>query len=59
MEYPQIPNYHVLIDYLIEYAKLRCEYGAQGVESILKEVEESLKNAIFRINELPIDERLA
>nr|PZN11870.1 MAG: ADP-ribosylglycohydrolase family protein [Caldicoprobacter oshimai] len=59
MEYPQIPNYHVLIDHLIEYAKLRCEYGAQGVESILKEVEESLKNAIFRINELPIDERLA
>jgi len=59
MKYPQIPNYHVLIHHLIEYAKLRCEYGAQGVENILVEVEESLKSAISRMNELPIDEELA
>lgn len=59
MKYPQIPNYHVLIEHLVEYAKLRCEYGVQGVENILMEVDESLKSAISRINRLPIDEELA
>jgi ADP-ribosylglycohydrolase len=59
MEYPQIPNYYALIDHLVEYAKLRCEYGAQGVESILQEVKKSLEDAISRINQLPIDEQMA
>jgi ADP-ribosylglycohydrolase len=59
MEYPQIPDYHLLIDHLVEYAKLRCEYGAQGVESILQEVKKSLEDAISRINQLPIDEQMA
>ncbi|MBM7582160.1 hypothetical protein JOD02_001017 [Caldicoprobacter guelmensis] len=59
MEYPQIPDYHLLIDHLVEYAKLRYEYGAQGVESILQEVKKSLEDAISRINQLPIDEQMA
>lgn len=59
IKYPQIPDYHILIDHLIEYAKLRSEYGAQGIEDILKKVEESIMVAVSQLKELPIDQHLA
>ncbi|NLX69953.1 MAG: ADP-ribosylglycohydrolase family protein [Clostridiales bacterium] len=61
MQYPNMPDYRAVLQHLYEYAKLRCEYGAnvQDVENILLKAEESLKEAISQINSLPIDEKLA
>lgn len=59
IKYPQMPDYHTLIDRLVEYAKLQSEYGAQGVEAILQKAQESIMAAISQLKELPIDQRLA
>lgn len=59
MKYPSIPNYNVNIEKLIEFARLKSEYGSTGIQKILNELEGNIQNSIKRINELPIDEKMA
>lgn len=57
--YPKIPDYNVLIHKINEYARLKHEYGAQGIDKLLIGIEEYLKTALNNIYELPIDNALS
>lgn len=41
------------------YAQLMHEYGAKGIEKVLKGTEKALANAIAKLKKLPIDKKLA
>jgi ADP-ribosylglycohydrolase len=58
MGYPSIPEYSTLISQLIEYSRLKCEYGATDVDDLLMEAEQTLRSAVSRVKDLPIDKGL-
>jgi ADP-ribosylglycohydrolase len=59
MSYPCIPNINSTFDSLIEYARLKHEYGSNGVQEILNNLDTNIKNSLEKLKKLPIDERLA
>lgn len=59
MSYPYIPNLNSTIESLTEYARLKHEYGSNGIQEILIELEMNIKNTLEKLKKLPIDETLA
>lgn len=59
MKYPQIPDFSHLSEQLTEYARLRAECGAKGIEETLAEAERDLKSAIGRLAAMPDDQDFA
>ncbi len=55
MKYPELPNYSELGKKLVEYSRLKAEYGSTGIEAVLSEAEQALKNAIDKLIALPVD----
>ena len=59
MNYPKVPEYQKLINQFIEYSRLKHEYGAVGVDSVLNKLHEAIQSALEEIKALPVDEALA
>jgi ADP-ribosylglycohydrolase len=59
MSYPQTKQLDWLLGEFKLYAQLQTEYGSEGVATIVKKVEKSLKNAVDEMQELPIDQEMA
>jgi ADP-ribosylglycohydrolase len=59
MAYPKDPGLRKLVERLGLYAQLKHEYGAEGIEGILGEIKQSLKDGLDRLRSLPVDEALA
>ena len=57
--YPKQPDYLSLGSDLELISQLKHEYGAKGIQSILKDVEKSMKAAYSLLQKLPIDKELA
>jgi len=57
--YPKQPDYRNLGRELELISQLKHEYGAKGIQSILKDVEKSMKAACSLLQKLPIDKDLA
>lgn len=59
MSYPYIPDFNSTLESLIEYARLKHEYGSKGISGILTELEMNMKNTLEKIKNLPVDEASA
>lgn len=51
-KYPQIPDFKQLADHLSRYAETRHEYGATGIEPILKRAAADMKKAAAAVQAL-------
>jgi len=56
-KYPKFPNFHRLGAGLVEYARLKCEYGAdiRSIQHLVSEAEQRLTEIIERLLQLPDD----
>jgi len=59
MAYPKAADLRKLAEQLGLYAQLKHEYGAEGIERVLGEIEQGLKDGLDRLRSLPADEALA
>ena len=59
MKYPDTSHGGHIINLLNEYAKLKHEYGADGIDAIIKETDKFLQIQLKKMCELKIDEALA
>lgn len=59
MSYPNTQELKELLEQVELVAKLKTEYGATGVSSILSESRKSLRSALARLKKLPGDPNLA
>ena len=59
MAYPEVPDFSSLSRQLVNYSKLKHEYGSKGIQPLLEKAEDDLKEAIKKIKALPIDKKLA
>ena len=58
MEYPSLPEYSGLISQIVEYGRLKHEYGAGDIQKFLLEAEGSLKSILSRVKRLSTDKAL-
>ena len=54
-KYTPIPNMGYIGGLITEYAKLKDEQGALGVEEILKQVEKDMNSALEKMKQIPVD----
>ena len=59
MSYPKALNAEQIVKKLDEYAKLKHEYGAQGIEAVINETSEFLNSQIQKMINLKNDENMA
>jgi ADP-ribosylglycohydrolase len=59
MSYVNIPDFQALTAQITEYARLRREYGAAGVQTVLDEAERTLEGCISKLQALPVDAAMA
>lgn len=59
MAYPEMPNLNGLVGHIEEYGRLKYEYGAAGITSILCEAEDALKQALTKLQALADSPALA
>ena len=52
-------DFHAELDKIVEYARLKNEYGAQGTDGLMDRVKQSLDGYLAEIQALPIDENLS
>jgi ADP-ribosylglycohydrolase len=55
MRYPRVPDLRRLSDTLAQYAALKTEYGAKGIEPVLADAERAMRAALARLRALPDD----
>jgi len=55
----KIPDFNKLTEQIELYARLKSEYGAVGIRSVLSDAEQKLRSALAQIKKLPIDRALA
>ncbi len=59
MNYPKIPDFSRLSGSICHYAQLMHEYGAQNIQELLDEAEQSMNSVAERLTKLPINRELA
>ena len=59
MAYPKCPDLKQLANQLSEYAQLKHEYGAKGIEKFLTKTQKSMQMSLKQLQKLPIDSKLA
>ncbi len=59
MSYPNIPDFQSTVSEIIEYVRLKAEYGSTGLDSYLSDLEQTLKKRLETLKDLPIDTQLA
>jgi ADP-ribosylglycohydrolase len=57
LNYPKLPDLNNIVAQLVEYAKLKHEYGSDGIENLFSEIEKQLNLSLVEIKKLPIDKR--
>lgn len=57
LSYPKVPSFNKKIEQIIEYVRLKHEFGAEGMEEILLEVEKSLDLSLEKIKGLEINKK--
>ena len=55
MSYPKIPDFHKISQEIIYYSKYKHEYGANDVDSKLKNLYEILEKGLEELKNLPFD----
>lgn len=58
MSYPKVPDFTSLTNLIVEYGKMKHEFGSNGVQDIYNLTEETLKNLIEKMKQLPVDPKL-
>ena len=58
MAYPKMSDGKSVIDLLNEYARLKHEYGAQGITELIEETDSFIKQQLNKMVSLPICEEL-
>ncbi len=59
MGYPKLPDFKSLAHSIEEWSRMKHEYGAKGVNAVLRRVEKDMIAAQKKIRALPIDKKLA
>lgn len=59
MNYPEIPDLNSIVTEIVEYVRLKAEYGNKDLTSYVHTLEETLKNSLKEIKEMPVDPSLA
>jgi ADP-ribosylglycohydrolase len=59
MSYPVFPNLSKIAGNILDYGQLMHEYGAQNIQALVDEAEQSMKSVVERLKKLPIDPVLA
>jgi len=57
--YPTLPDFKTLSDKITLYTQLKHEYGARGIDNILRKLDRALKSAQHDLQRLPADRELA
>lgn len=55
MRYPKLPNFSRFANDYALYSQLMHEYGATGIQPVLKEAEQALNVALKKLRALPVD----
>ena len=55
MSYPKIPDFHKISQEIIYYSKYKHEYGANDVDSKLKNLYEILEKGLEELNNITFD----
>lgn len=55
MKYPQMNQLDTLLRQLKLYTQLKTEYGSEGIDSVLNNVEKTLEKALSKVKALPVD----
>lgn len=58
MNYDGIPNYQFLLNQIVEYSKLKIEYGSQDIIEQMKECYQNLESSLNTIKSLSINKEL-
>lgn len=53
MAYPNTKDFQTLVNYIVDYADLQSEYGAEGLDAVLADARAALQSALERIQALP------
>jgi ADP-ribosylglycohydrolase len=59
MSYPVNSKCEALVGQLGSYSQLKHEYGAKNIDALLRQTERALKNALGKMQRLPVDPALA
>lgn len=59
MKYPDIPDLSATISQITEYIRLKAEYGSSGLEAYISDLDQTLKDSLKALKDMPIDETLA
>ncbi|MFH1073851.1 MAG: ADP-ribosylglycohydrolase family protein [Candidatus Firestonebacteria bacterium] len=59
MKYPKIPKLGWWANEIVSYAQLKHEYGTKNISPVLKKAENSLKEIVKTLKNLPINQKLA
>lgn len=59
MKYPKMPDLPGNRSEIQLQSELKYDYGAKGIQPILREAEAALKKALLKLKALPIDQKLA
>ena len=59
MNYPNIPDFNENIAKIIEYIRLKAEYGTENLDSYIDSLQNLLDQSLEELKELPINQELA
>lgn len=58
MRYPDIPDFQSTVSEIIEYVRLKAEYGSTGLDSFLFNLDQTLKSSLDTLKNMSIDKQL-
>ncbi len=59
MRYPNIPDLNATVSTIIEYIRLKAEYGSENLDSYISTLQADLEKSLNELKALPIDEAYA
>lgn len=59
MRYPNIPDLNATVSTIIEYIRLKAEYGNTDLDAYISSLEKTLEKSLTELKALPIDEAYA
>lgn len=58
MRYPNIPDLNATVSTIIEYIRLKAEYGSENLDSYISDLQADLEKNLAVLKALPIDETM-
>jgi len=59
MSYPSLPPIHTQFDYLVDYIRLKHEYGAEGIDEAVQRLADAMNVCLEEIKGLTVNEEKA